>query len=153
MSERPSLKLLDPGEGRATPLGKVGLSFKIGAGDGAGYCVAEMTLPPASANPLHGHLPEETMYVIEGELEIVGDHGQRRRLGPGSVVHVPSRAVHGFVNVGPGRARVLMITAPAQEAYFRDLSAAMSAGAADPQAIPAVRARHGIESLGPVGGR
>jgi quercetin dioxygenase-like cupin family protein len=153
MSERPSLKLLDPGEGRPTPLGKVGLSFKIGAGDGASYCVAEMTLPPASANPLHGHLSEETMYVLEGELEMVGEHGQRRRLGPGSVVHVPSRAAHGFVNVSPGQTRVLMITAPAQEAYFRDLSAALSAAAAGAESVPAVRARHGVESLGPVGGR
>lgn len=150
MTERPPLKHLGPGEGSATPLGKIGLCFKVGAGDSAHYFVAEMTLPPGSANPLHGHASEETIYVLEGAVDMVGEGGDRRRASAGAVLHVPSRAAHGFVNVGAGIARLLMIGTPAQETYFRELSAAL--GARDPEAVPQVRARHGIESLGAVSG-
>jgi quercetin dioxygenase-like cupin family protein len=152
MTERPPLKHLRPGEGTAAPLGKINLCFKAGAADSAHYFVAEMTLPPGSANPLHGHASEETIYVLDGEVEMVGDGGDRRRAAPGAVLHVPPRAAHGFVNVGAGVARLLMIGTPTQETYFRELSAALRAR--DPAAVPQVRARHGIETLGAVtGGR
>lgn len=149
-TERPALKHLAPGEGRSSPLGKIDLLFKTGASDGASFFVAEMVLPAGAANPLHGHATEETLYVLEGEVDMVGENGERSRATAGAVMHVPSRAAHGFVNVGPRSARILMIGPVAQEAYFLDLSAAMSGNS--PDGVRDVRSRHGIESLGPIGG-
>ncbi|HEX8795114.1 MAG TPA: cupin domain-containing protein [Polyangiaceae bacterium] len=149
MSDRPVLKHLPAGDGKAVALGKVALSFKAGATVGSPYTVFEMTMPVGAAQPLHTHPPDETMYVLEGELELVGENGDRRRAGPGSVMHVPSGAAHGFVNVGDTPARMLMVSHVGQEAYFDDLAAAMS-GRGD---VAEVKSRHGVEMVGPVAAR
>jgi quercetin dioxygenase-like cupin family protein len=150
MSDHPALRHLAAGEGKSLPLGKIGLSFKAGSIVGSRYAVAEITLPAGSANPLHRHPGEETMYVLEGEFEMVGEGDDRRVVGPGCVMHVPAGATHGFINVGKTTGRLLMISPVEQEPYFDDLSAAMAAAKADPDAVAKVRARHGVESVGPV---
>ena len=68
-------------------------------------------------------------------------------------MHVPSHAAHGFINVGKTTARMLMVSPVSQEAYFDDLSEALQRAKDDPEAVAAVRARHGIVSIGPVGAR
>lgn len=149
MSARPILKHLAAGEGKAVALGKVALSFKAGATVGSPYTVFEMTMPVGAAQPLHTHPPDETMYVLEGELELVGENGDRTRAAAGSVMHVPSGAAHGFVNVGKTPARMLMVSHVGQEAYFDDLAEAMS-GRGD---VADVKSRHGVEMVGPVAAR
>jgi quercetin dioxygenase-like cupin family protein len=152
MNARPALTHLRPGQGKSVPLGKVRLSFKAGAIVGSSYAVAELTLPPGAANPPHSHPAEETMYVLEGALEMVGENGERTPAGPGSVTHVPPHAAHGFVNVGRTPARLLLVSPAAQEAYFDDLSEALACAKHDPEAVAAVRARHGIVSVGSAAG-
>jgi quercetin dioxygenase-like cupin family protein len=150
MSNHPALKHLATGEGKSVPLGKVGLSFKAGLTVGSRYTVAELSLPAGSANPLHRHPCEETMYVLEGEFEMVGEGDDRRVAGPGCVMHVPAGAAHGFINVGNSTGRLLMVSSVDQEPYFDELAAAMVVAKDDPEAVAKVRARHGIESVGPV---
>jgi uncharacterized cupin superfamily protein len=64
-------------------------------------------------------------------------------------MHVPSRAAHGFINVGKATGRLLMVGEVEQEKYFDDLADAMARAGKDPGAVAAVRARHGAESVGP----
>lgn len=148
-----ALQHLTPSEGKSLRVGRFDLLFKAGAAVGSSYAVVEMTIPAGAALTLHRHPWEETMYVLEGDLELVGEHGDRLRTGPGYTMNVPSRAAHGFRNAGAIAARVLLIGPAAHEAYFDDMSRAMAGAADDPGAVAAARARHGVENcIGPVAG-
>lgn len=152
MSERPTLKHLTQEEGKALSLGKTGLLFKTGTSVMSSYSMGVLSFPAGAAQPLHAHPWEETMYVLEGELEMVGADGERRPAGPGCTMHVPAFAVHGFVNVGAHTAKLLMVGSAAQEAYFDDLAAAMSKSASA-NTVESVKQRHGVESIGPIAAR
>ena len=109
----------------------------------SGYAIAEVSAPPGAVNAPHRHPCEETMYVLEGEFEMSGEDGEKRRMGPGAVVHVPPNAVHGFVSVGETTGRLLLVAPAAQESLFDDLSEAMTSLVPGP-AVAAVFARHHV---------
>ena len=51
------------------------------------------------------------MLVLDGEIELLGDM-RGRRLGPGPSSLPPPGPGHDFRNLGPGRARLLILHAP-----------------------------------------
>lgn len=55
--------------------------------------LAYWNLEPGAALPEHSHPHEQVASVIEGEFELTVQ-GETRLLGPGSVVIIPSDAVH-----------------------------------------------------------
>jgi len=86
-----------------------------------GYAVFEEQVPPLGGPPPHRHPDEEIFYVLEGRFEfILNDMGHPFQALPGSVVHVPSNAVHTFKNVGgtPGKMVVLLSPGDLLD-YFR----------------------------------
>lgn len=86
-----------------------------------GYAVFEENVPPLGGPPPHRHPDEEIFYVIEGRFEfILNDLENPFQALPGSVVHVPSNAIHTFKNVGstPGKMVVLLKPGDLLE-YFR----------------------------------
>jgi len=145
MSKNTPLVHLGPSDGKRLDVGKFGFSFKAGLTVGSAYAMAEVSAPPGVVNALHRHPNEETMYVLAGEFEMFGEDGERRRVGPGAVMHVPRNAAHGFVNVGEGTGRLLLVAPVGQEALFDDLSEAM-ASATPGQSVAAVFARHHVET-------
>jgi quercetin dioxygenase-like cupin family protein len=50
-------------------------------------------------HPPHQHPEEELVLIKEGTMDIV-QNGERKRVGPGSVVFNSSNELHGFKNVG-----------------------------------------------------
>ena len=85
-------------------------------------------LPQLSANeisfdssfevPPHRHDDHvDAFYVLEGFVDFTID-GTLVRAGPGTFLAVPPRVSHGFLNPGPGRARLLNLHAP--DAGFAD---------------------------------
>jgi quercetin dioxygenase-like cupin family protein len=145
MSRNTPVVHLMPGDGKRLDVGKFGFSFKAGRAVGAAYAVAEVTAPPGAVNALHRHPNEETMYVLAGEFEMFGEDGEKRRVGPGAVMHIPQNAAHGFVNVGESAGRLLLVAPVGQEALFDDLSEAM-ASATPGQSVAAAFARHHVET-------
>lgn len=114
--------------------------------DGA-FSFMERTLPPGGRKPPpHIHTDcEEAFYVLDGEIEFV--LGADSVIGrPGSFVHVPGGVSHTFGNVATAPSRLLIIHAPAMDAYFEELQALWS-GAAPPSAQEerALMKRHGME--------
>lgn len=61
--------------------------------------------------PPHTHNHVDAMFVIDGEVELLGGP-EPVRLGPGSVLAVPPGTSHGFRNPGPQRVRLLILHAP-----------------------------------------
>jgi quercetin dioxygenase-like cupin family protein len=65
---------------------------------------------------------DETLYVLAGNIEF--RVGQEKFSRPaGSVAFVPRGVHHGFQNLGPDRAKVLILFTPSrnQDQYFREL--------------------------------
>ena len=94
--------------------------------------------------PLHVHEREdELFYVLEGEhVFTVG--GVEHRAGPGDAVFAPRGVPHAQRRVIPRTGRTLSMYSPAGfEAFFRDLSAAASAGPLGPDALDAIAGRYG----------
>ena len=55
--------------------------------------------PGEEPHPPHQHPEEELVLIKEGTLDIM-QNGERKRVGPGSVVFNSSNELHGFKNVG-----------------------------------------------------
>ncbi|HZH73582.1 MAG TPA: cupin domain-containing protein [Mariniphaga sp.] len=75
------------------------------------YAIFEERVPPLGGPPPHRHPDEEIFCIIEGKFEfILNDMENPFQVLPGSVVHIPSNAIHTFKNVGgtPGKMVVLL---------------------------------------------
>ena len=98
--------------------------------------------------PLHAHANEdELFYVIEGEHVFrVGE--EEFPAGPGAVVFAPRHVPHAHRRVVSRTGRFLTMLSPAGfEGFFRELSAAESAGGAGPEAYEAASKKYGITWL------
>jgi mannose-6-phosphate isomerase-like protein (cupin superfamily) len=91
------------------------------------FSLMERTLPPGGRKPpAHIHVNyEEAYYVLEGSVDF--SVGARTYIGsPRSFVLVPSGVPHTFGNGGTVVARLLVLHAPALDAYFEELHALWS---------------------------
>lgn len=87
------------------------------------YAVFEERVPPLGGPPPHSHPDEEIFYVVQGEFEfILNDLNQPFRVLPGSVVHVPSHALHTFKNVGTTQGKMVVLLNEGRLLdYFREI--------------------------------
>ncbi|TPE43265.1 cupin domain-containing protein [Pontibacter mangrovi] len=90
---------------------------------GGQYAVFEDNVPPLGGPPPHTHPAEEVFYVLSGDFEFVlNDLANPFRATAGSVVHVPSNALHTFKNVGDSAGKLLTIVTPGNLVnYFREI--------------------------------
>jgi uncharacterized cupin superfamily protein len=86
------------------------------------FSLMERTLPPGGSKPpAHIHTNcEEAFYVLDGEIEFFLDNDTVRGR-PGSFVLVPGGVSHTFGNAATATSRLLIIHAPAMDAYFEEL--------------------------------
>jgi quercetin dioxygenase-like cupin family protein len=121
-----------PGEGELVPVAGVDHLFKLTAAETGGrFAFEEFTLAAGvlGARP-HVHAEhDEYFYVLDGALTIHTGDGEVE-LGPGSLAAAVRGTPHGFRNAGDETVRALCLYTPAgYENYFRDVHAAVSAGA------------------------
>jgi mannose-6-phosphate isomerase-like protein (cupin superfamily) len=115
---------------------------------GGAFSLMERELPVSNRRPpSHRHAGPEGFYVLEGQIEfVVGD--QRRIGGPGFWALVPHGVAHTFGNAGASPARLLIIHAPAAEAYFVELQALWSkTSPPTPEEERMLMRRHGLEPV------
>lgn len=82
----------------------------------------EAIIPEGGGPPPHVHSKEdETFYIVSGNLEVlIGDMTYRAKAG--DFVYLPRGTVHGFKNVGPGRAVQLVTLSPSGlEIFFQEV--------------------------------
>jgi mannose-6-phosphate isomerase-like protein (cupin superfamily) len=139
----------EPGEGMAVSARGSAMVFKaVAATTGGAFSLMERELPVSNRRPPpHTHAGPEGFYVLEGSIEfLVGD--QSRVGGPGFWALVPSGVAHTFGNVGETPARLLIVHAPAADAYFAELQELWSR--AEPPTLEEERVlmkRHGLEPV------
>lgn len=136
------------GQGKiVTARGSV-MAFKaVAAETGGDFSLMERTVPPHGRRPLaHRHVNcSEAFWVLDGTITFVLDSAEVRG-GPDDFLLVPRGAAHTFGNDGDEPARLLVLHAPAMDAYFADLEALWSRP--DPPAPDeerALMARYGME--------
>jgi mannose-6-phosphate isomerase-like protein (cupin superfamily) len=139
----------EPGKGIALSARGSSMLFKAVADTTGGtFSLMERELPMSNRRPHpHRHQGSEGFYVLEGSIEfVVGT--QSRIGGPGFWALVPGGIAHTFGNTGKSPARLLIIHAPAADAYFVELQALW--GKTEPPTPEEERAlmrRHGLEPV------
>lgn len=98
------------------------------------YAVFEERVPPLAGPPPHHHPDEEIFYIIEGEFEfMLNDFSNTFKAMPGSVVHVPSNALHTFKNMGSAEGLMVVLLSPGNLInYFREIGTRVKQGAPIP---------------------
>ena len=138
-----------PGEGNSYTLGRMTLTFKIGASDtGGAYTLCEAVEPPGSGAGLHRHPTyDETHIVCAGRYQCrLG--AATLTLGPGEMMFVPRSTPHSVKCIGPETGRELIVSSPGGifDAFIAEASAAMAAPGAAVD-FRAIAGRYGIEFL------
>ena len=139
----------EPGEGMAVSARGSAMLFKaVAATTGGAFSLMERELPVSNRRPQpHTHAGPEGFYVLEGSIEfVVGD--QSRVGGPGFWALVPGGVAHTFGNVGETAARLLIVHAPAADAYFVELQELWrGANPPTPEEERALMKRHGLDPV------
>lgn len=139
----------EPGEGMSLNARGSAMLFKAVANTtGGAFSLMERVLPVSNRRPQpHRHQGPEGFYVLEGSIEfVVGD--QRRIGGSGFWALVPGGVAHTFGNVGETLAKLLIIHAPAADAYFVALQALWGrTEPPTPEEESALMKRYGLELL------
>ena len=124
------------------------MAFKaVAAQTGGDFSLMERTLPPGGRKPpAHRHVNcSEAFFVLDGPIAFTLD-GRDLTGGPGDFLLVPRGAPHTFGNAGTETARLLVLHAPAMDAYFEELHRLWASG--QPPATQqerALMARFGME--------
>jgi mannose-6-phosphate isomerase-like protein (cupin superfamily) len=118
------IAVLGRGEGqkRYTARGSVMLFKALAEQDDGDLSLMERSLPPGGRKPPpHRHTNcSEAYFVLNGLVSVIVD-GQELAVGPEGFVLVPRGTPHTFGNAGEEEARLLVIHAPAMDAYFAGL--------------------------------
>jgi len=141
--------VLGPGEGHAqfSARGSV-MYFKALAGqDDGDLSLMERTLPPGGRRPpAHRHTNcSEAYFVLDGLVSVIVEDAELE-VGPEGFVLVPRGTAHTFGNAGDSTARLLVMHAPAMDAYFAALHELWHRDEPpSPEAERALMARFGME--------
>ncbi len=139
--------IVSPEEGETFTIGALKIvSRVVGAQSGDAIELYDLIMGPFTIDYHVHHTMDETLCVIEGEIEftVAGEKFLRKA---GSVAHVPRGVYHGFSNLGPGPARVLALFNPSgnQSDYFRALEKLVAAPNPDVAAIQALQKQYDQE--------
>jgi len=131
---------------REQPLDVLGTQVTILASNAAtrSYGITFQQGDEGTGPPPHSHDWDESFYVLTGEIEFLCD-GKDHICGPGTLVHVPRKTVHGF-RYGRGGGQMLEITGPGALAaqMFTAVNDEIPAGPPDLPKVLEVLKRNGV---------
>jgi mannose-6-phosphate isomerase-like protein (cupin superfamily) len=124
------------------------MAFKaVAAQTGGDFSLMERTVPPgARMPPPHRHVNcSEAFFVLAGTITFRLDEAKLSG-GAGDFLLVPRGAGHTFGNTGTEPARLLVLHAPAMDAYFEELHRLWAADEPPPrEAERELMSRYGME--------
>jgi mannose-6-phosphate isomerase-like protein (cupin superfamily) len=128
------------------------INFKLTAAEtGGALSLGFDEVPPGGGPPLHYHLNEDEVFIVqEGRIEYFIEN-RWVELGPGGVVFAPRNVPHCFRNPGDKPARQWTVFLPSGFETFFTRCAAEFAKPAGPDMnhITAISAEHGIHYIKP----
>jgi len=147
----PEASVLAPNEGEKYHAGPFAITARVlGSQTGGAFEMYELGLGVATIDYHVHNKMDETLYVLEGAIEFVVA-GTKFLRPAGSVAFVPRGLHHGFANLGPARARVLILFTPSgnQHEYFRELERLFAAPKLDIAALQTLQKRYDQELVSP----
>src|SRR4029450_4593068 len=132
--------VFESGEGKVLSARGSTMFFKATrASTNGAFSLMERTLPPGARKPPpHVHTNCEEAFYVRGGDPVIGR--------PVSFVHVPGGVSHTFGNAAAAPSRLLIIHAPAMDAYFEELQTLWSGQLPpSPEDEKALMKRHGME--------
>jgi mannose-6-phosphate isomerase-like protein (cupin superfamily) len=123
------------------------MAFKaVAAQTGGDFSLMERAVPPGARRPPpHRHVTcSEAFFVLDGTITFWLDDAELTG-GCGDFLLVPRGAAHTFGNRSEEPARLLVLHAPAMDAYFAELDALWAAGTPTPEAERELMSRYGME--------
>ncbi|MEO6502746.1 MAG: cupin domain-containing protein [Jatrophihabitantaceae bacterium] len=150
-SEQPTALVVRAGDGELISAAGVQHLFKLtGQHTGGRFGIERFEVPPATlgARPHIHRAHDEYFYVLSGRLTVATGDGEVV-LEPGDLAAAVRGSVHGFRNAADRTPAVAlcMYTPPGYEQYFRDVHAAVEAGAElTVDLLRDLRAQHSTES-------
>jgi len=140
--------IIPAGKGKIVAARGSVMAFKaVAAATGGDFSLMERTLPPHGRRPPpHRHVNcSEAFWVLDGTITFVLDGVPQQGVRDDFLL-VPRGAGHTFGNDGEEPARLLVLHAPAMDAYFAELDALWSREAPPgPGEERALMARYGME--------
>ena len=117
--------ILSAAEGQKFFIGNWEITSRVvGPQNGNTFELYDLILGPGAVDYHVHHTSDETITVLEGNIEFMCD-GKKFLHGPGATAFIPMGVHHGFTNVGPGKARVLLLFSPSsrQNEFFGKVKA------------------------------
>ncbi|OAI41211.1 hypothetical protein AYO40_03635 [Planctomycetaceae bacterium SCGC AG-212-D15] len=145
----PASSVLSAAEGEKYAAGPFAITARVLGTQSAGaFEFYELGLGVATVDYHVHNTMDETIYVLEGEVEF-NVAGEKFKRSTGSVAYIPKGIHHGFSNLGPARARVLLLFTPArnQHEYFKLLERLFAAPKLDTAALAAAQKRYDQELI------
>lgn len=143
--------VLSPTEGEKFHAGPFAITARVlGPQTGGAFEMYELALGLATIDYHVHHNMDETIYVVEGEIEFIVS-GETFLRPAGSVAFIPRGVHHGFSNRGPARARVTILFTPSgnQPEYFRELERLFAVPTLDTAALQVLQKRYDQELVAP----
>ncbi len=134
-----------------TARGSVMFFKAVAEQDGGDFSLMERTLPPGGRRPPpHRHTNcSEAYFGLDGLVSVIVED-RELTLGPEGFVLVPRGTAHTFGNGGAEQARLLVIHAPAMDAYFAGLHELWNRDEPPtPDDERALMRQFGMETVGP----
>jgi mannose-6-phosphate isomerase-like protein (cupin superfamily) len=134
-----------------TARGSVMFFKAVAEQDGGDFSLMERTLPPGGRRPPpHRHTNcSEAYFGLDGLVSVIVED-RELTVGPEGFVLVPRGTAHTFGNGGTEPARLLVIHAPAMDAYFAGLHELWNRGEPPtPDEERALMRQFGMETVSP----
>ena len=149
MSVDPSIK--SPGGGETFQVGPLAIVNLVSPDQSGGaFEMYEVALDAATVDYHIHRRMDETIYVVEGQIEF-NVAGKKFLQPAGSVAFIPRGTHHGFSNLGPAHARVVIVFSPSgnQQEYFRAAETLLQAPSLDVNALQDLQKRYDQELIEP----
>ena len=132
-------------------LGARAVPLVTAADTGGAWEALELVRGPGARSPLHVHAADKLRCVTRGAVAVTLD-ADEALVEAGGFVHVPAGTPHCYRTTTDQQARMLVVTSGGdQVAFLRGMSALTADGPADPAAVAAHTAAHGVRILAPAG--
>jgi quercetin dioxygenase-like cupin family protein len=138
-----------PGTGEKFQIGPLAITSLVAPEQSGGaFEMYELALGVATVDYHIHRRMDETIYVVEGEIEF-NVAGEKFLSPPGAVAFIKHGLHHGFSNLGPAPAKVIIVFTPngSQQEYFRAAQALFKSPTLDTTALRELQVRYDQELI------
>ena len=151
MGDRVEPYLCKPGDGEVRWMGDTSTQFlATGALTGGELGLVEETAKRGVSVPLHQHDGDvESFYVLDGQIAFYLGSQPLALAVPGSFVHIPGGAIHGF-RIESETARYLILTTARHVDFYRAITASSPTVSIGGDVVKNACQEYGIRFVGPL---